>query len=181
MLDTIASLSEHRSSQLKTSVFVRPRLKEKPASPNISTLESVFENIRFRWPFSLIRVDNRPNRKKKYPFSSKNWCVWTGPLIGSMQWTEYMHVRPVCLFTRVFKQHVWKTLYIYILYKPTSYSWAKMNQVIWSQWSGPLRKFWLLLLIVVVINKTFLHRSCLKSSSFKNDKLVKCCYRIYSK
>ena len=67
MLNTIASLSEHRSSQLKTSVFVRPRVKEKPAFPNISTLESVFEKSVLGDRFHLIRVDNRPNRRKKIP------------------------------------------------------------------------------------------------------------------
>ena len=42
-------------------------------SSKISTLESVFEKMRFRWPFSPdTRVDGMPNRRKNYSFSNKN-------------------------------------------------------------------------------------------------------------
>ena len=36
----------------KAFVFVRPHLNQKPAFSKISTLENVFEKMRFRWPFS---------------------------------------------------------------------------------------------------------------------------------
>ena len=40
------------SSYWKTSVFVRLHVVEKPAFSKISTLDSVLENMGFRWPFS---------------------------------------------------------------------------------------------------------------------------------
>ena len=40
------------SSYSNTSVFFRPHVNEKPAFSKISTLERVFEKMRFGWPFS---------------------------------------------------------------------------------------------------------------------------------
>ena len=40
------------SSYSKTTVFVRPHVKEKPAFSKIFTRESVFEKMPFRGPFS---------------------------------------------------------------------------------------------------------------------------------
>ena len=53
------------SSYSKTSGFVRPNLNEKPAFSKISTLESVFEKMRFGDPFSS---SDRCGRAKTYFF-----------------------------------------------------------------------------------------------------------------
>ena len=42
----------------KTAVFVRPHVNEKPAFSKISSLKSVFEKMRFRWPF-VIGLDHQ--------------------------------------------------------------------------------------------------------------------------
>ena len=54
----------------------RPSTRKRKAgvSSKISTLESVFEKMRFRWPFSPdTHVDGMPNQcKTDYLFSNKN-------------------------------------------------------------------------------------------------------------
>ena len=48
----------------------------------VSTLESVFENLRFQASalrFPRFSVDGRPKRISKYPFSNENGLMWTGP------------------------------------------------------------------------------------------------------
>ena len=69
------------SSYSKSSVFVRSHLIEKPAFWKISTLESVFEKMRFGWPFSLDSCGRSVGQTggEKSPFSNKNGYVWTGP------------------------------------------------------------------------------------------------------
>ena len=59
--------------------FRRPHYNMKTEFSKISTLESVFENIRFRSPKTRFSVDGRPKRINKYPFSNENGLVWTGP------------------------------------------------------------------------------------------------------
>ena len=75
-----SSLWYMTSSYSNTSVFFRPHVNEKSAFSKISTLERVFEKMRFGWPFSSDTCGGTPKRiKKKSPFSSKKEYVWTGP------------------------------------------------------------------------------------------------------
>ena len=68
------------SSYSNTSVFFRPHVNEKPAFSKISTLERVFEKMRFGWPFSSDTCGQYAKAdEKKSPFSSKKGYVWTGP------------------------------------------------------------------------------------------------------
>ena len=69
----------YTSSYSKTSVFFSPNVIEWPAFSKILTLESVFEKMRFRWLFYRIRVDSKPNRRKKITVFLENGNVLTGP------------------------------------------------------------------------------------------------------
>ena len=55
---------------LSTRFFIRFLKNEnrKTEFSKSSTLETVFEKFRFRWPFHRLRVDGRPIRKKKLRF-----------------------------------------------------------------------------------------------------------------
>ena len=66
------------SSYSKICVFVSPHVNKKP---NICTLESVFEKMRFRWLFSPDRTVDQTGGEKKKNGSNKNGYVWTGPLL----------------------------------------------------------------------------------------------------
>ena len=57
--------------------FVRPQVNEWLVFSKIFTLGSVFKRCDFGSRFHRIRVDDRPNRRKKSPFSIKNGNMWT--------------------------------------------------------------------------------------------------------
>ena len=63
----------------KTFVFTHPHEYSKTAFSKISSLESGCKKIRFRWPFSIdtasVRVDGRPNRRKKISVFEQNGHV----------------------------------------------------------------------------------------------------------
>ena len=65
------------SSYLKTSVFARPHEYDTSPFSKLSTLESVFENLRFRCPVP-VPMDRSRIRRKKSPFSKIPGYVWTG-------------------------------------------------------------------------------------------------------
>ena len=63
----------------KSSVFARPHENRKTEFSERSTLESVFEKLRFRDRKRRLRVDANPKRIKKYAFSKRSGYVWTWP------------------------------------------------------------------------------------------------------
>ena len=58
-----------------TSVSIHPHEYSKTASSKISTLESVLENTRFRWPFLPDTCKRQAKLEGKNPFSNKNLHV----------------------------------------------------------------------------------------------------------
>ena len=70
------------SSYSKTSVFVRPHINEKPAFSKIFTLESVFEKMPFRGPFSPNASGRYAKTEEKISFrySKKKWIHIDGAL-----------------------------------------------------------------------------------------------------
>ena len=72
----------------KTSVFACPHVNTKTAFSKKSTLESVFENLRFRCRKRRLRVDARPKWRKKPPFSKISVYVWTGIKLQSSSGNE---------------------------------------------------------------------------------------------
>ena len=63
----------------KSCVFICPHDYGCTAFSKISTLESVFEKLRFRRRFHRFRVGDSPIRNKKGAFSNENAIVWTIP------------------------------------------------------------------------------------------------------
>ena len=63
----------------KSSVFTRPHDNMKTAFSKRSTLESVFEKVRFGDRKHRLRVNANPKRIKKEAFSKISGYVWTGP------------------------------------------------------------------------------------------------------
>ena len=67
------------SSFSKRYVFARPHDNMKTEFSKISTLDTVFEKLRFHHRKLRLRVDGRPKRINKYAFSKISVYVWTGP------------------------------------------------------------------------------------------------------
>ena len=79
----------------ENSAFVRPHVNDfKAEFSKIFTLKSVFEKMRFRWPFSPdTRVGTVVQaEEKKYPFSSKNGYLWTRPQTPWLTWNVYLNL-----------------------------------------------------------------------------------------
>ena len=68
----------HGVTIFETSVFARPHEYDDFPFPKISTLESVFENLRFRCPKTPDTCGRWPYSEKKSPFSKIPAYVWTG-------------------------------------------------------------------------------------------------------
>ena len=68
------------TSYSKTSVFVRPLKRKKPAFSKSALWKAFLKKCFFVDWFHRVRLDSRPNRRKKNPFSNKLGHVWTGPL-----------------------------------------------------------------------------------------------------
>ena len=64
------------TSHLKISVLVHSHKYDKSPFSKISTLENIFENLRFRCPKMPATCNHI--RRKKSPFSKILSCVWTG-------------------------------------------------------------------------------------------------------
>ena len=79
----------------ENSAFVRPQVNDfKPEFSKIFTLKSVFEKMRFRWPFSpdtwagtVVQTE-----ENEYPFSSKNWYVWPRPQTPWLTWNVNLNL-----------------------------------------------------------------------------------------
>ena len=79
----------------ENSAFVRPQVNDfKLEFSKIFTLKSVFEKMRFRWPFSpdtwagtVVQTE-----ENEYPFSSKNWYVWPRPQTPWLTWNVYLNL-----------------------------------------------------------------------------------------
>ena len=74
------------SSFSKRYVFARPHDNMKTEFSKISTLDTVFEKLRFHHRKLRLRVDGRPKRINKYAFSKISVYVWTGPKCGALKW-----------------------------------------------------------------------------------------------
>ena len=81
------------SSYLKTSIFVRPHEYDESPFSKISTLESVFENLRFRYPRKRrLRVDGSRIRRKKVPVFENTWLRVDGVLSSDQVPEDKIHL-----------------------------------------------------------------------------------------
>ena len=85
------------SSNSKTFVFVHPHVNKKQAFSKISSLESVFEKMRFRWSFSPDTCGQKAKPKENISvFDQKRIRVgWRGIIVKPNLYLKQVPVYPV--------------------------------------------------------------------------------------